>query len=113
MGYIKEALNHICHRMDEIRDLNRCQLDALQKISEAQRKTKDELVSLNNMLSDLGEMLEEQQTAGRDSQLLRVMPAENTGKEALFVVTGNELANLLTACRGAVLKMKGESHENE
>lgn len=113
MGKIKDALVHICHRMDEIRDLNRCQLAELQKISEAQRKSKDELVSMNNMLIDLGEMLEEQQTAGKDAQLLRVMPAENAGKEALFVVTGDELANLLTACRGAVLKMKGEQHENE
>ena len=106
MGKIKDALDHICHRMDEIRDLNRCHLAELQKISEAQRKSKDELVALNNMLSDFGEMLEEQQTAGQYAQLLRVMPAENAGKETLFVVTGDELANLLEACSGATLRMK-------
>lgn len=113
MGKIKDALDHICHRMDEIRDLNRCQLVELQKISDAQRKSKDEademiqvLVALNNMLCDFGEMLEEQQTEGQDAQLLRVMPAENAGKEALFVVTGDELANLLEACSGATLRMK-------
>lgn len=131
MGKIKDALDHICHRMDEIRDLNRCQLAELQKISEAQRNSKNELVALNNMLCDFGDMLEEQQTAGQDAlvmlnnvlcdfgemleeqkmasqdaQLLRVMPAENVGKEAMFVVTGDELANLLEACSGATLRMK-------
>ena len=110
MGKIKDALDHICHRMDEIRDLYRCQLVELQKSSEAQRESKDELVALlvalNNMLCDFGEMLEEKQTEGQDAQLLRVMPAENAGKEALFVVTGDELANLLEVCSGATLRMK-------
>lgn len=106
MGKIKDALDHICHRMDEIRDLNRCQLAELQKISEAQRNSKNELVALNNMLCDFGDMLEEQKMASQDAQLLRVMPAENVGKEAMFVVTGDELANLLEACSGATLRMK-------
>lgn len=104
MGKIKDALDHICHRMDEIRDLNRCQLVELQKISDAQRKSKDELMKIHDMLCDY--VLEEQQTEGQDAQLLRVMPAENAGKEALFVVTGDELANLLEVCSGATLRMK-------
>lgn len=106
MGKIKDALGHICHRLDDIRDLSRMQLSTVVEIKTDQKKIKDELVSLNNMLSDFGEMLEEQQTAGQDAQLLRVMPAENAGKETLFVVTGDELANLLEACSGATLRMK-------
>ena len=117
MGVIKDGINHICRRLDDIRDLNRCQLAELQKSSEAQRESKDELVALlvalNNMLCDFGEMLEEQKEKQQDQQLLRVMPAENAGKEALFVVTGDELANLLEACSGATVRMKKKESDKK
>lgn len=106
MGKIKDALDEICDLLGSIKRQNGFKLDMLLDIKTEQKKIKDELVSLNNMLSDFGEMLEEQQMAGQDAQLLRVMPAENAGKEALFVVTGDELANLLEACSGATLRMK-------
>lgn len=131
MGKIKDALYEICSLLDSIKYQSRLTMTELVEIRNDQKKIKDELVTLNNMLSDFGEMLEEQQTAGQDAlvmlnnvlcdfgemleeqkmasqdaQLLRVMPAENAGKEALFVVTGDELANLLEACSGATLRMK-------
>lgn len=134
MGKIKDALELIAERLANIRDLQKIQINDLREIKDDQKgikyvmtdlidklddlqefiqsidrigdRQKDELISLNNMLSDFGEMLEEQQMAGQDAQLLRVMPAENAGKEALFVVTGDELANLLEACSGATLRMK-------
>lgn len=106
MGKIKDALDHICHRMDDIKFMFEKELSVLGSIEMHQKEIQQELVALNNMLCDFGEMLEERQTAGQDAQLLRVMPAENAGKEALFVVTGDELANLLEACSGATLRMK-------
>ena len=110
MGKIKDTLYEICSLLcsllDSIKYQSRLTMTELTEIGNDQKKIKDELVALNNMLSDFGEMLEEQQTAGQDAQLLRVMPAENAGKEALFVVTGDELANLLEACSGATLRMK-------
>lgn len=106
MGKIKDALYEICSLLDSIKYQSRLTMTELTEIRNDQKKIKNELVTLNNMLSDFGEMLEEQQTAGQDEKLLRVMPAENAGKEALFVVTGDELANLLEACSGATLRMK-------
>ena len=106
MGKIKDALDEICSLLDSIRFQSKITMTTLAEIRIDQKKIKDELVTLNNMLCDFGEMLEEQQMAGQDAQLLRVMPAENAGKEALFVVTGDELANLLEACSGATLRMK-------
>ena len=138
MGKIKDALDKICDLLGSIKRQNGIKLDMLLEIKTEQKKIADELVTLNNMLNDFGEMLEEQQTAGQDAlvmlnnvlcdfgemleeqkmasqdaQLLRVMPAENAGKEALFVVTGDELANLLEACSGATLRMKKKEGEKK
>lgn len=120
MGKIKDALNEICSLLDSIRfqsKITMTTLDELQKSSEAQRESKDELmallVALNNMLSDFGEMLDEHKEKQQDQQLLRVMPAENAGKEALFVVTGDELANLLEACSGATVRMKKKESDKK
>lgn len=106
MGKIKDALERIVDLLVTIRECECKNADRNYLIERDVIKIKEELVTLNNMLNDFGEMLEEQQTASQDAQLLRVMPAENAGKEALFVVTGDELANLLEACSGATLRMK-------
>lgn len=106
MGKIKDALERIVVLLETIRKCECTNVDRNYLIERDVIKIKEELVTLNNMLCDFGEMLEEQQMAGQDAQLLRVMPAENAGKEALFVVTGDELANLLEACSGATLRMK-------
>lgn len=110
MGKIKNIFKEIANHVEFLREV---EIKNGDRLSVMLAKMQEELVRMNTLLEGLLEKLEEQQTAGQDAQLLRVMPAENAGKEALFVVTGDELANLLTACRGAVLKMKGEQHENE
>ena len=141
MGYIKRALEHICRRQDEIRALNECQLSTMQRIEEASRKAKDELVTIADLINDVAEMREEAQEfnlkwkmgmetyasdmltelrllreqlagTGKPNEL-KVQPVETSNGKTLFLVTGEELSELLTACRGAVLKMKGENHENE
>lgn len=109
MGVIKEGINHICKRLDDIRDL-------LRMIDQKEERQANEAMMIRReieALNDFGEMLEEQKEKQQDQQLLRVMPAENAGKEALFVVTGDELANLLEACSGATVRMKKKESDKK
>lgn len=110
MGVIKDGIQHICHRQDDIRELNRCRLDELAKINDTQTKIlqvleviRRELVTQNDMLNDF---FDEKEQESEERHTLTVRPAETNGKEALFVVTGEDLASLLEACSGATLRMK-------
>ena len=105
MGVMKEGINHICKRLDDIRTL-------LMKIAETESDKRQvleglrrELVTQNNVLCDFGEMLEEVK-AGEPPKDLTVQPVERSNGEKLFLVTGEELCNLLEACRGAKIRMK-------
>lgn len=137
MVYIKRALDHICRRLD---DINAAKYPMISIEKEA-NKAKDELVTIADLINDVAEMREEAQEFNlnwkRDMEIyagdlltelhllreqlavdnkpkeLKVQPVETSDGKTLFLVTGEELSELLTACRGAVLKMKGENHENE
>lgn len=105
MGVMKDGINHICKRLDDIRML-------LMKIAETESDKRQvleglrrELVTQNNVLCDFGEMLEEAKT-GKPPKDLTVQPVEKSNGEKLFLVTGEELCNLLEACRGAKIRMK-------
>ena len=99
---IKNLLRDIAHHVEFLREL---------KVSDGDRKyalmkkMQDELVCMNTLLEGLLEKLEEMIT-GEEQHTLTVRPAETNGKEALFVVSGDELASLLEACSGATLRMK-------
>ena len=106
MGVIKDGINHICKRLDDIRML-------LMKIADTERNSQLELdrirceiltrnERINNFCGDLLEELKE----GKAPKELTVQPVETSGGEKLFLVTGEELCSLLEACKGAKLQMK-------
>lgn len=99
MGVIKDGVNHICKRLDDIHAL-------LKVIVEVEIDKKQVLeVIRNNVKSDRSEMKEWLKT-GKKPQDLTVQPVEKSNGEKLFLVTGEELCNLLEACKGAKLQMK-------
>ena len=104
MGIIKDGINHICKRLDEMRDIERMKSDRLQQITMDCVNMRKELVTLTNLINDIGEMLEDGKDKG--GSRIEVKPVNNSKDEALFLVSGTELWNLLEACKGATVRMK-------
>ena len=112
MSAIKDGINHICRRLDDIHGLLRKVAeiaDDSKQLTEAIRLNtvgiRREIVTQNDMLNDFGEMLEEL-PEGKTAGEVTVKPVETGSGEKLFLVTGEELCNLLEACKGAKLTMK-------
>lgn len=106
MGVIKDGVNHICKRLDDIRTM----LQQIKYEAEAIRRRVDaihsEIDTRNDMINDFCGDLLEALKEGKPPKELTVQPVEAPGSEKLFLVTGEELCNLLEACKGAKLQMK-------
>lgn len=99
---IKNLLKEIAHHVEFLRELK---VRSGDRVYAMMQKMQDELVCMNTLLEGLLEKLEEM-IPSEEQHTLTVRPAETNGKEALFVVSGDELANLLEVCSGATLRMK-------
>lgn len=130
MGVIKDGIKHICKRLDDLRDIERNKMDWLQKIAIGCSRSHSDLMTLSNILNDLSEKLEKKkafdecwkmdmrnclaQMAEKDAkQTITVAPVETSKGETLFLVTGDELCNLLEACKGATVRMKKEAKKRD
>lgn len=113
MGVIKDGIKHICKRMDDIKSLLNVELYQLQnnQLRELD-KIKKEIVAMNDMLNDFGEMLEDL-TQGDADHTIQVQPVNSSKGETLFLVSGDELCNLLEACKGATVRMKKEAKKRD
>lgn len=108
MRKVNEALNHICHRLDDIRDLLRSVLQEQVDIKQYAMKVKDEAVEIADLLEDQNEQLD-MLLSMPGGRTLEVKPVETTDGKSMFLVSGDELANLLQACSGATVRMKKEA----
>lgn len=105
MSVIKDGIQHICRRLDDIRGLMRDINQESTAQSHELAVIRRELVTQNNTLCDLMEKLEEAQNAN-SAPTITVKPVDTSKGETLFLVTGDELCNLLEACKGATVRMK-------
>lgn len=99
---IKNLLKEIAHHVEFLLEV---EIKNGDRLSVMLAKMQEELVCMNTLLEGLLEKLEEM-IPSEEQHTLTVRPAETNGKEALFVVTGDELANLLEVCSGETLRMK-------
>lgn len=106
MGVMKDGINHICKRLDDIRTLLQQIKYEAEGIRQGVEVTRRETNTRNNMINDFCGDLLEALKEGKPPKDLTVQPVEAPGGEKLFLVTGEELCNLLEACRGAKLQMK-------
>lgn len=130
MGVIKDGIKHICKRLDDLRDIERNKMDWLQKIAIGCSRSHSDLMTLANILNDLSEKLEKKKAfdecwkmdmrnciakmAEKDTkQTITVEPVETSKGETLFLVSGDELCNLLEACKGATVRMKKEAKKRD
>ena len=113
MSVIKDGIQHICRRLDDIRDLLHVMHQEQKTLNRLVEKTKDEAVVMNDLLEEQQEDLEELLTVPYRGTL-EVKPVETTDGKTMFLVTGEQLSDLLMACRSATLQMKErEAHDDE
>ena len=113
MGVIKDGIKHICKRLDDIKSLLNVEMYQLHNNQLREMdKIKKELVTMNDMLNDFGEMLEEM-TQGDADHTIQVQQVNSSKGETLFLVTGDGLCNLLEACKGATVRMKKEAKKRD
>ncbi len=110
MRKVNEALNHICHRLDDIRDLLRSVLHEQGDIKSIAMRAKDEAVVISDLLEDQNEQLD-MLLSTPGGRVVEVKAVETTDGKSMFLVSGDELVDLLQACSGATMRMKKEAEE--
>lgn len=116
MGVLKkitdylESINGAVHQQTNMCAHN---ADMITRMAAKLDKIQDELVSMNNFANDaVDEVLEILEGNGKMTAGITVTPLETAGGETMFLVSGSELSDLLTACRAAALDKREKVVKN-
>lgn len=112
MGILKRICDHlevISDRVRVARDLCADGVDKINRIALKVDRIRDETIVMSAALEDMKEL-----PIAPCRSTLEVKPVETTDGKTMFLVTGEQLSDLLMACRSATLQMKErEAHVDE
>lgn len=110
MRKLNDALDQMCSLLDSIKMVLSKVLQVQCEISRDVLKVKEEAVEIADLLEDQNEQLD-MLLSMPGGRTVEVKPVETTDGKSMFLVSGDELANLLQACSGATVRMKKEAEK--